>query len=296
MSDMDFYRAFEDRHRGSRDLVKDRLQVYVQFIYPLKDIYSACESIDLGCGRGEWLELAKDNGFLPHGVDLDEGMLKPCRERGLSVENQDVLNALKSLPDNSQCIVSGFHIVEHIPFDVLKGLIKESLRVLKPAGLLILETPNSENLSVGTSGFYIDPTHQRPIPMYLLAFLPEYEGFSRTKILRLQEPPDLREASDIGLFDVLHGVSPDYAVVAQKTGNKEDLALFDSVFDKEFGLSLEGLSERFDSNLSRRIQAVETMARNAEERAKHLEHVYQSRSWRITAPLRSILNFLRKAD
>lgn len=84
------------------------------------------------------------------------------------------------------------HIVEHIPFEDIQTLVQEAFRVLTPAGLLILETPNPENIQVATSGFYIDPTHTRPIPSQLLSFLPEYYGFKRTKILRLQEENNLK--------------------------------------------------------------------------------------------------------
>ena len=57
MSIADFYRAFEDRHRGARSLITRRLEVYLPFIAPLAQLYSPAAAIDLGCGRGEWLEL-----------------------------------------------------------------------------------------------------------------------------------------------------------------------------------------------------------------------------------------------
>ncbi len=79
-----------------------------------------------------------------------------------------------------------------------------------------METPNPENIVVATRDFYLDPTHQRPIPPQLLSFLPEFYGFARTKIIRLQESKDLEMRADLTLQDVLSGASPDYAVVAQK--------------------------------------------------------------------------------
>ncbi len=260
MKDDSFYRAFEDRHRGSRELIKERLRVYLPFINPLKDLDGECSVLDLGCGRGEWLELAGEAGFKAHGVDLDEGMLAACRERGLSVETQDAITALRQIQDESLMIVSGFHIAEHISFDALQEIVKETLRALKPAGLLILETPNPENLIVGTSNFYLDPTHQRPLPPLLLSFLPEHAGFSRTKILRLQESPDLSSASDVHLLQVLGGVSPDYAVIAQKRAPQEHLGLLDSTFNEQYGLTLEMLSTKYETSLQDRIEQVETHA------------------------------------
>lgn len=242
-----FYRAFEDRHRGSRELIKGRLEIYLPFVDNLKQIYSVCHVIDVGCGRGEWLELLIEQGVEATGIDQDAGMLEACQSLGLPAEQADALQYLKEMPDESVVAVTGFHIAEHIPFEQLQTLIHEALRVLKPAGLLILETPNAENLTVGTHNFYLDPTHERPIPQPLLSFLTEHAGFSRSKILRLQEAPHLRDAQDVGLLQVLEGVSPDYAVVAQKSGNEEHLALFDALFDKKYGVSLQSLAKRFDS-------------------------------------------------
>jgi O-antigen chain-terminating methyltransferase len=79
MSD-DFYRAFEAKFRGSRDLIKERLQIYVPFLMPLQDLYPNGETLDLGCGRGEWLELMGEFGFHAVGVDLNQAMLDSCVE------------------------------------------------------------------------------------------------------------------------------------------------------------------------------------------------------------------------
>lgn len=249
-----FYLAFEDRYRGSRELIHERQQVYVPFLEPLKQLYPECKALDLGCGRGEWLEILTQTGFEPLGVDLDKGMLESCRALGLPVVEGDALQMLKGLPDESQTVVSGFHIAEHIPFEDLKILVAEALRVLKPAGLLILETPNAENLVVGANNFYLDPTHERPIPHLLLTFLTEYSGFERSQLLGLQEPAALAEGGPVDLMSVLHGVSPDYAVIAQKQASVELLEKFDEVFAQHHGLSLETLARRFDAQLSGRIE------------------------------------------
>lgn len=264
MSSTDFYRAFEERHRGSRELIRTRLQAYQPFITPLTDIFHPANAIDLGCGRGEWVELLQGAGFEPQGVDLDASMLAACTERGLPVAQGDAIGHLKSLTDESQCIVSGFHIAEHIAFDDLNTLVQQALRVLKPGGLLILETPNPENIVVGTTNFYLDPTHLRPIPPLLLSFLPEYHGFARVRTVRLQESPELHHRSDIWLMDVLGGASPDYAIVAQKAADAEILARFEAAFAAPYGIELRGLAERYDNTLSRRIGALDQRLSNVE--------------------------------
>ena len=267
MSSTDFYRAFEERYRGSRELIRQRLQAYAPFIEPLRSLYQPAPAIDLGCGRGEWLELLQDAGFQPHGVDLDAGMLAACTERGLPVTQGDAIAYLQALGDASQCIVSGFHLVEHMAFSDLETLVRHALRVLKPGGLLILETPNPENLVVGTSSFYLDPTHLRPLPPLLLSFMPEQHGFARVCTVRLQEPAELHQRSDIRLIDVLGGVSLDYAIVAQKAALPEILSRFDAAFAARYGIELQELAGRYDGTLDRRMSAIDQRLANAEAQA-----------------------------
>lgn len=239
-----FYRAFEDRHRGSRDAIKARLGAYLPFLLPLHDAVKPT-ALDLGCGRGEWIELLVEHGFSARGVDLDEGMLAACRERGLQVQTQDALSSLRAQPDASLAVISAFHLVEHIPFDDVQELISESLRALQPGGLLIMETPNPENLVVATSGFYLDPSHLRPIPPMLLEFVVEFAGFPRHKVLRLQESAALHGEISLEPINVLNGVSPDFSVLAQKDAAPEVLALFDAAFAIPYGIELAELSHRY---------------------------------------------------
>jgi len=324
-----FYRAFEDKYRGTRGLIKSRLQIYFPFIRPLKSSNQQKQvlAIDLGCGRGEWLELlAEEGGFAAQGVDLDKEMLQASKEQGLKVTQQDAVQFLKNLPSASQSIVTGFHIAEHIAFSDLQELIKQAHRVLKPAGLLILETPNPENIAVGTVNFYLDPTHQSPIPPLLLDFIPPFYGFARSKVIRLQETLDLvNRPNEIGLIDVIKGVSPDYAVIAQKIAKPEQMFKFDAAFNKQYGITLDQLIECYENNishkieeLSARVQAAEIKTQTAEEKTQAAEEKTQaaeektqaaeektqaaetrvhdlinSSSWRITRPLRGLMGLFK---
>lgn len=284
MSDS-FYRAFEDRHRGSRELIKSRLQAYVPFIQPLTSLYQPAIALDLGCGRGEWLELAGETGFDARGVDLDDGMLAACHEYGLNAENVDALAALRRTPDNSIAVVSAFHVVEHMPFDVARAVMAEALRVLQPGGLLILETPNPDNLVVGASRFYQDPSHERPIPPELLRFAVEHTGFHRTKFLGLQEAPELHTASPVRLFQVLNDASPDYAVVAQKTASADVLSPFDGPFSNKYGISLHTLAERYDMQVEGHIAGVKELVADAEARVATTSDHIASRLARVEEQL-----------
>ena len=266
-----FYRSFEDVYRGSRELIKDRLLVYWPFVEPLLKIYPGGRAIDLGCGRGEWLELLTHAGFKAKGVDLDEGMLHACHEFGLDVEHLDILSALKELPDKSQLIVSAFHVVEHIGFQQLQTLVQEALRVLKPGGVLILETPNPENIVVATRNFYLDPTHERPIPSLLLSFLADFYGFPRVKTLFLQESKELREGGEVSLMDVLEGASPDYSVVAQKKAKSSVMSVLDEAFQREYGLPLKSLTSRYDQKINTSVERIEARTQQAEAHARQAE-------------------------
>ena len=258
----DFYRAFEDIHRGPRSLIQQRLQVYLPYVEPLLQLYPpAPAALDLGCGRGEWIELLQTAGFAPQGVDLDEGMLAACRQWSLPAVQGDALAHLRALGDATQTIVSGFHIAEHISFDDLQMLVSEALRVLQPGGLLILETPNPENIVVGSCSFYLDPTHLRPLPPKLLSFLPEHLGYARVKVVRLQEDSRLASSQRIQLIDVLAGVSPDYAVIAQKTAPVNVMQAFDAAFELVHGIELEVLAQRFDGQILPPLAPEDTMAR-----------------------------------
>lgn len=315
MPNNNFYRAFEDKYRGSLELIKSRLNVYLPFIDAIKKLDPQPNAIDLGCGRGEWLDLLHENAILCRGVDLDEGMLEVCRGRGFDVSQKDALAALGELDDNTYWMISGFHIVEHIPFESLQSIVQESLRVLKPGGLLILETPNPENIGVATESFYLDPTHIRPIPSQLLSFITEYYGFARTKTLRLQEPWGLHDVQKMTLSHVLGGVSSDYAVIAQKQAPVQTMSFFDELFAQEYGLSLENLTNRFEQRLlkleakadeavakadeavakaDRAIARAEELSAKADEAWHHYAIVIHSRSWTITKPLRAIGDMVRE--
>lgn len=249
-----FYRAFEDRHRGSRELITDRLKVYLPFVLPLKGIYSPCTALDLGCGRGEWLELLIQQGFDAKGVDLDAGMLEACATLQLPATHDDAVSALSKLADESVAIVSGFHIAEHIPFTELQSLVANAMRVLKPGGLLILETPNAENIVVGANNFYLDPTHERPLPHLLLSFLIEHSGFARHALLRLHEPHNFGNADNISLMEVLGSASPDYAIVAQKHAEQAQFDMFEGAFNQHYGVALDHLASQYDQGIQRRLE------------------------------------------
>ncbi|VVO30893.1 glycosyltransferase [Pseudomonas fluorescens] len=260
MSD-DFYRALEERFRASREEIRARLEGYRPFLTALCQVNPRPKAFDIGCGRGEWLQLLTEEGLDAQGVDLDDSMLAACHERGLQARNQDALEALQALPDESLDLISAFHVVEHLTFDYLQALLKEAQRTLSAQGLLILETPNAENLIVGTNNFYLDPTHERPVPAIFLEFLCQHSGFAQSKIVRLQEDPALHDPeAHIGVWQVLYGVSPDYAIVARKSlpaAQAQDA--FGDLFSKSYGLDLPTMAQRHDQYAVSNLQHLQRL-------------------------------------
>ncbi|MBV9388351.1 MAG: class I SAM-dependent methyltransferase [Chroococcidiopsidaceae cyanobacterium CP_BM_ER_R8_30] len=214
-----FYAAFEEQFRGSRAEIIDRLTAYLPLIEKVKVNTQDLPILDLGCGRGEWLELLHESGYTARGLDINRSMVEQCQARKLEVIEGDAISYLQTLPDASLGVITGFHIVEHLSFTVLIKLLGETVRVLKPGGLSIFETPNPKNLVVGACNFYSDPTHRHPIFPETIQFLLRYIGLSNVEILYLhpaEASPFTQE--DMG-SQVLHNWffgARDYAVVGHK--------------------------------------------------------------------------------
>lgn len=212
-----YYLAFEDAHRGPSDVIQAGLNDYEVIVQQLPAVDAP--ALDLGCGRGEWLRWLQERGIRAHGVDGNPVMVAHCIERGLSVTHADLLSYLQSLPAQSQRLVTSFHVIEHLPFDVLFVMLREIHRVLVPGAWMILETPNPENVLVGSHTFYHDFSHKAPITPTSIEFLAQYQGFVSTRILRRNPYPEsARVIGSDPLTERLNGhlCGPqDFALIAQ---------------------------------------------------------------------------------
>jgi len=210
------YASFEDQFRGEREEVKNRLRVYLPI---LKDAAITTDALDIGCGRGEWLELLKDDGLQVRGVDHNRVFIDQCRQNGLEVVEADALVYLRGLPEKSLNVITSFHLVEHLAFEELIKLLDEMVRTLRSGGLLILETPNPENFMVGSHSFYADPTHRNPIPSPTLKFLLESRGLGRIEVMKLRPWDAAKIEGDseiIKRFNEYFYSAPDYGIVGWK--------------------------------------------------------------------------------
>ena len=149
--------ALLEAFRGPEAEIRHRLDHY------LEALAAAGPVLDLGCGRGELLLLLREAGVEAAGVEGDTAVADASRRRGLDVLEGDVLAVLESLPDGSRGAVTAMHLFEHLEPETLLAVLAEIRRVLRPGGLLIVESPNPHSLRVGASLYWVDPTHRRPL-------------------------------------------------------------------------------------------------------------------------------------
>ena len=216
-----FYVAFENKFRGARADIKRRVRVYLPLVKEAGLAKRRKPLLDLGCGRGEWLELLREEGLVGHGVDLNGFMVEECAARKLLVTQADVLQHLGSLRSNSQGAITAFHLIEHLPFPSLMNLFAESLRVLRPGGVCIFETPNPDNVQVGSNRFYSDPTHLRPLPKEFTKFAMATAGFTSLEILPLHPDHNALPVSEGSppmerFINQMFFGAQDYAVIGRK--------------------------------------------------------------------------------
>jgi O-antigen chain-terminating methyltransferase len=206
------YGRFAERFRGSEEYVKSGQQFYLPY-------FSACRNVlDIGCGRGEFLEMMRAAGVPAKGIDLSPESIAICSHKGIEAETADLFDYLAGLPEASLDGIFCSQVVEHLPPARLPEMIKLCASRLARNGVLALETPNPECLAIFATHFYLDPTHHRPVPYTLLAFYLEEFGVGNIEVKKLSPavesmpslaslPEDFREAFFGGL---------DYAILGKK--------------------------------------------------------------------------------
>ena len=178
------YKAFEDRHRGGGEDIRELLRRYLPW-------FEGCRRVlDVGCGRGEFLTLLRDEGIPAYGVDVDEGMVEACREQGLEVVCDDALHHLDGLAPGTIDGVFCSQVVEHLSTAELMSLLDAVYRKLDRGGVVVVETPNPESLFVFSSFFYVDLTHVRPIHPEAMAWALGATGFADVRIERVLPVPE----------------------------------------------------------------------------------------------------------
>ena len=206
------YTHFAERFRGPEEYVKAGQQFYRPYFEGRHNV------LDIGCGRGEFLEMMRAAGIPAHGIDLGEESVVLCRSKGLDAEIADLFDYLPAQAEGSFDGIFCSQVVEHLPPERLPEMVKLASSRLRRGGVIAIETPNPECLAIFATHFYLDPTHQRPVPSALLRFYLEEFGVGSIEVRRLSPavesmpslkslPEDFREAFFGGL---------DYGITGKK--------------------------------------------------------------------------------
>jgi O-antigen chain-terminating methyltransferase len=216
------YFLFENRFRGSREDIKKRQEVYLPI---LREVWERLKNrggyvLDIGCGRGEFLESLRENGIDAKGVDSNEDMALSCVEQGFTVTCADAIHFLKGVKDDSLCGIFAAQVIEHLPVDILTEFVRLCFDKLQKGGKLIFETLNPESF-YAMKWFYLDLSHQKPVHPQSISFLLEANGFYNVEVKYMTPVPDhdkLDAAADENLKKLnnfLFGFQ-EYAVIAER--------------------------------------------------------------------------------
>lgn len=180
--DFDYF-LFEEQFRGSEKTIRERQQQYVPYFQGREKV------IDLGCGRGEFLELLRAAGIGAQGVESAADMFLMCRNKGFDVVQMDILSFLEAQPDESLGGIFCSQVIEHLPAALQIRLVNVAHRKLSSGSPLIIETINPECVYALARNFFLDPTHVRPVHPEMLAFLMRNLKFERVE-LKYSSPVD----------------------------------------------------------------------------------------------------------
>ena len=222
---------FSEIERGSRAEVIEKIGKYVDCFPDVGPI------ADLGCGRGEFLQVVRERGLRAYGVEVDAESARACRALGLDVREQDLFEHLQGLPEATLGGVFCSQVVEHLPPDVIPTLMRHVERALVPGGMAVFETPNPATFATHVHSFWRDPTHVRPVPEPALSFAARTAGLLVEDIIYTSPVPDQDRLASVRadsrnqeirvlaealnamverLNDLLYGYQ-DYALVLRKT-------------------------------------------------------------------------------
>jgi SAM-dependent methyltransferase len=217
------YAGFENRFRGYEEEVKKQQQDYLSF-FSKKGVV-----LDLGCGRGEFLELLRENGYEAAGVDSNSQMIETCLAKGLRCQKGDILGKLAEREDGSLAGIFSSQVIEHLAPAHLKRLIELSHQKLAPSGVLVLETLNPASVFTLVQVYYLDLSHEKPIHPQALKFMMEASGFEDVEVKysmaleneRLQNLPGADERTavlnrNIDRLNELLFAPANYAAIARR--------------------------------------------------------------------------------
>lgn len=218
------YTGFENRFRGTEEEVKKQQEIYIPYFK------NGGKVLDLGCGRGEFMGLLKENGVEAEGVDINGQMVDICRDKGLNCTKGDILEKLAESEDGTLRGIFSSQVIEHLPPSYLTRMIELAFFKLGSSGCIVLETINPTSVFSLVQIYFLDLSHQKPIHPQMLRFLLESAGFEEVEIKyshpleqeKLQNLPGADEAAsllnqNIDSLNKLLYAPPNYAAIGKKT-------------------------------------------------------------------------------
>ncbi len=201
------YADFEQRFRGSEEKVREKLRGYLPIFANTDDI------LDIGCGRGEFIELIQATGKKATGIDMSPSMLQLAQEKGLTCSLSDALAHLKQLPDACLGGIFSAQVIEHLEPDYLRDLVIEGRRVLRTGTPMVLETVNPLSIFALSNIYFLDVTHKKPLHPEFMRYLVESSGFFDVAIIY---PEEL-------LNEQLEGIAPQNTLAREFNSNVDKL-------------------------------------------------------------------------
>jgi len=251
--DDNFYYQLTHKLRGSSEtVIKSLSKKYSKFLEVFSKSLLKKNALDLGCGRGEWLELLTKYDINSIGVDSNINFINDCNNKKLKTKKSDLLEYVKKQKKDSFSLITMFHVCEHLQHDYFLKLMKNLKRILVDGGILIIEVPNPENILVSSKFFYHDPTHIRPITSEYLSFLCEYFNFYRGKKTGFMKKINKSEYNNFSLIDFLQTVDDEYAFYFQKNGKKSLINHFNKFFSAKISeVSIVDSSNIYSDSLTK---------------------------------------------
>jgi 2-polyprenyl-3-methyl-5-hydroxy-6-metoxy-1,4-benzoquinol methylase len=216
------YSEFEDRCRGSSESLRQAQERYVSF-FPNPN--GSGQIVDIGCGRGEMLQVLIEAGYDVVGLDINQEMIDTCRSKGLPVLQEDGISFLKRSEDESLRGIFCAQVVEHMLTSEVEEMMQLARRKLITSAVLVVETINPRSLFALGNHFFADTSHVRPVHPETLRFICEQVGFSKVELVELSEHPAMTAIADLPDDDVGKTVADlvrsvfgyqDYVIVATK--------------------------------------------------------------------------------
>jgi 2-polyprenyl-3-methyl-5-hydroxy-6-metoxy-1,4-benzoquinol methylase len=206
------YTRFSYRFRGSEEEIRRSQEFYKPYFANCHDV------LDIGCGRGEFLETMREIAVNARGIDLGAESVGYCRSKGLRADEADLFPFLANEPEGAFDGIFSSQVVEHLAPGQLPEMIRLCASRLRRGGLLAIETPNPDCLAIFATYFYLDPTHTRPVPHALLEFYMEEAGMGEIEVRPLSQAidtmPELAELPQAFRERFFGGL--DYAIIARK--------------------------------------------------------------------------------